>query len=95
MIQLSIQIKMIVFSFIFGFLFSIFLDLLYIIGCRLKKLYQILLNFIIIILSSLIYFIGITKISNGIFHVYSIICLIFGFITYDIIVKRLANKYKK
>lgn len=95
MIYLTVQIKIIVFSIIFGFLFSILLDMFYMFNHRLRKIYQIFFSLILIILLSFIYFIGINKISNGIFHIYSIMCIIVGFITYDIIVKKLANKNKK
>ena len=42
-----------------------------------------------------IYFIGIQKIGNAIFHIYSVISIIVGFIVYDIIIKLIANTPKK
>ena len=95
MISLNIQFKLIVFSFIFGFMFSIVLDLFDMISNRISKVLNIVLSFLLILLMTFIYFIGIQKIGNAIFHVYSIISIIIGFILYDVVLKLIANTNKK
>ena len=95
MINLSIQIKLIVFSLIFGFMFSILLDILYIFLSNKNKFISIFLSFIFICFMTIVYFIGIKNIGYVIFHIYSIICIIIGFISYDLILKMIANKGKK
>lgn len=95
MIDLSIQIKLIVFSLIFGFLFSMILDIVYQFMNNKRKNVCMLISLFNIIFMSTIYFIGINKIGFGIFHIYSLFCVICGFIGYDLIMKTLANKYKK
>ena len=95
MIDLSIQVRLIVFSLIYGFMFSYLLDIVYQYISRIKKVYQILITFLFVMIMSIIYFIGINKIGYNLFHIYSILCIIIGFISYDIIIKRVANKYKK
>ena len=95
MISLNIQIKLIIFSLIFGFMFSFLLDFLYGIIKDKNKFISIFLSFVFICFMTIIYFIGIEKIGYIIFHIYSIICIIIGFISYDLILKMIANKGKK
>lgn len=95
MINLSIQLNLIIFSLIYGFMFSIVLDVMYSFTKKIKRIYQIIISFFVVLFMSIIYFVGIDKIGYIIFHVYSILCIIIGFISYDLIIKKLANKYKK
>lgn len=95
MIELSLQIKLLTFSLIYGFLFSIILDVLYPIIKKYKKVYQIILSFFLILLMSIIYFIAIDKIGYIIFHLYSIFAIIIGFVSYDIIINIIAKRTKK
>ena len=95
MIDLSTQLKLIIFSFIFGFLFSLLLEML---NNKIKKcsvFIEILTSFVFIVIMTFIYFIGIEKISNAIFHIYSILSIILGFITYNLILCMIANNNKK
>lgn len=92
MISLNIQIKLLVFSLIYGFLFSIALDVLYPLIRKTSKIYQIILSFIFILLMAVIYFVAIDKIGYVIFHLYSIFAIIIGFISYDIIIYIIAKK---
>ena len=95
MIELSLQIKLLTFSLIYGFLFSIILDVLYPIIKKYKKVYQIILSFFLILLMSIIYFIAIDKIGYIIFHLYSIFAIIIGFVSSDIIINIIAKRTKK
>lgn len=95
MIDLNIQIKLIIFSFIFGFLFSILLEIFNKKIDKCKKYVKLILSFLIVFLSTIIYFEGIKRIGNAIFHIYSIITIIFGFISYDLLIRLIANNQKK
>lgn len=95
MIELSIQLKLIIFSFVFGFNFSILLDYFYYIIKNHNKLFSIIISFLLVLLMTIVYFVGISKIGNVTFHFYSILLIIVGFITYDIILKLIANITKK
>ena len=87
MISLNIQLELIVFSFIFGFFFSVLIEIFTIITKKYKKVLQIFLSFFLIFIMSIIYFIGIQKIGNAILHFYSILCIVVGFVVYDRIAK--------
>ena len=92
--ELSLQIKSLLFSFFFGIIFSIVVNLfsnkLY--NTRLR--YQIINAFIISIVFCLIYFILIKKINNGVIHIYFIFMILFGFINEKRFIK-LASRFKK
>ena len=95
MIDLNVQLKLIIFSFIFGFMFSALLEIFNKKINKCKSYLKFLFSMILIIIMTYIYFIGIQKVGNGIFHIYSIISIIVGFILYDIIIYKIANKDKK
>ena len=80
MIDLTLQFKLIFFSFIFGFMFSASLEG---INKKIKKyptVIELLLSFLFIVFMTFVYFIGIQKIGNAIFHLYSILSIIIGFV---------------
>lgn len=95
MIDLTIQFRLIIFSFIFGFLFSYILEVFNKAIKKCNKFVQIIFSFLLVLFMTIIYFIGIQKIGNAIFHIYSIISIIIGFITYDVVIKIIANTPKK
>lgn len=94
MMTLKTQIALIIFSFFYGFIFSIFLNINYKFIYSSHKFIKILSSFLIIIISILIYFIGIKKINNAILHPYSILMVIVGFFV-DICLRRIIAKRLK
>ena len=95
MISLTIQFKLIIFSFIFGFLFSALLEWFNKRIIKFKSYTKFILSFILIAFMTYVYFLGIQKIGNAIFHIYSILTIICGYVLYDIIIKIIANNNKK
>lgn len=95
MIDLTIQLRLIIFSFIYGFMFSCLLDIFNKQIKKYSKIVEIILSFILIVFMTIVYFVGINKIGNAIFHIYSIISVIIGFVVYDILIKIIANTPKK
>ena len=87
MINLDLQLELIFFSFIYGFFFSLIIELFNNKTKKMKKVIKIFLTFFLIFIMSFIYFIGIQKIGNAILHFYSILCIILGFVLYDRIAK--------
>lgn len=90
--NLNIQIKLIIFSLIYGFLLSILLNINYKLLHHKNNIIRILSNFIFVFICIYIYFIIIQKICYGIFHIYSILLIITGFIIQNIISK-VIEKY--
>ena len=95
MINLDIQIKLIIFSFIFGFLFSMLLDIFYYSIKKKNRIYSILVSLSLIIIMTIVYFIGINKIGYIIFHLYSILAIVIGFIIYEALLVMIAKNNKK
>ena len=87
MIYLNIQLKLIVFSFIFGFFFAALLKKYNKYTSKIKTIYKVLVTIIMMLCLDSIYFFGIYIISNAIFHIYSLLSIILGIITYNIMKK--------
>ncbi len=88
---LRTQIELIIFSFIFGIIFSLFLSVNYKLIYNKNKIIKILSSFSIILLSSIIYFIEINKINNAIIHYYSLIFIAIGFTLSSFVEKKLKK----
>lgn len=81
MIPLNIQIKSIIFSFVYGCFFSFLLNINYKFIYFSKGIKKIIFNMIFVIDNTLLYFIILRYINNGIVHFYFILSLILGFTT--------------
>lgn len=86
MIYLNVQLKLMIFSFIFGFFFGWIIDKYSKYCGKLKYI----IGFIIFMIIDILYFIGIYIISNAVFHIYSVLSIIMGFIVYNVIMKKIA-----
>ena len=95
MIDLTLQFKLIIFSFIFGFLFSALLEWFNKKINKYNTCARLVFSIFLIIFMTFVYFVGIQKIGNAIFHIYSIISIIVGYILHDLIIKLIANNNKK
>lgn len=89
MMPLDIQIKTFLISIIFGIVFSMLTDIFY-----KKKIFNLVLSLIMVILFTITYFLFLIKINNGIVHPYYILSFIIGFVLY-IFVKRIVLFKKK
>lgn len=95
--KLEIQITTFIFSLLFGFYFSLILNLFKKIILK-NKLLQIIVSFIIIFINAIIYFIVSLKLNNAILHPYYLFGFIIGFFLENVIFylfKRIVKKKKK
>lgn len=93
--NLDIQIRLIIFSCIYGIVFALLLDLNYKLLHHKNKIIKYLSSFIYIAICVFVYFKGIQKISYGIFHLYSLFLIGLGFILENIIFKTIEKKLRK
>lgn len=77
--NIYLQIKTIIFSFIFGFGLSFVISLFYKFIYSNNKFVQIIFSLLLVLLFTLLYFLLLKKINNAIFHVYEILSLIWGY----------------
>ena len=91
---ITTQIKTIIFSIIYGIIFSCLIDVNHKYLTK-NKIINILITFIFIIVSVIIYFILLRKINNGIFNNYEIICIILGFVIENLIHAKVEKTRKK
>lgn len=82
MINLSTQLKLIVFSFVFGMIFKFFTIKLDKYIHHKNQIYSIMNSFSLIIFFALIYFYNIEHIAEGILHPYSLILVVLGYYLY-------------
>ena len=88
------QILSILYSFVFGIVFFIFLEINFKLLYSGKILYRIIISFLFVIFFSLLYFLGLLKINNGIMHIYFYICLFTGYLLSFVIYNKMNCKKK-
>ena len=89
------QISTIIFSFIYGIIFYILLEINYkYIYCG-KTIYKIIVTFLFVMCNTLLYFIILKKINHGIIHIYFLICILTGYILSNFVYKKLIVKKNK
>ncbi len=76
---LEIQIKTLIFSFIFGLFFSLLLNLNHKIIYNNKKIIKLIGTALVVFSAVLIYFIVLLNINNATFHPYELIVIVLGF----------------
>lgn len=77
--SLSVQILSFVFSFFYGVFFEILLELNTKIIYSSKLFVKIIGTFLFVLFNTLLYFVILMKINNGILHIYFFLCIIFGY----------------
>ena len=94
MISLDVQIKSIVFSFIYGVFFSFLLNLNYKFIYYSKGILKALINLFFIIDNVFLYFIILRFINNGIVHFYFLLSMFIGFLSVNKISSKIRLKIK-
>lgn len=92
--SLIIQIKSLIFSFLYGIFFSVLLDIFDKNLYRVRIRYQIINSFIFCFINSIIYFFILRNINEGIIHIYFVVLLIFGIFLKCYVVKISKVLYK-
>ena len=91
---LKIQILSLLFSFGYGNLIFWLLELNYKLLYEGKIVYRIITSFLFVMFISLLYFIGLLKINNGILHIYFFISVLTGYLSSFVIYKKFNCKKK-
>ena len=91
---LDIQIISLVYSFFYGVIFYLLLEVNYKLLYEGKLVYRIIISFLFVIFISLLYFIGLIKINNGILHIYFFLSLFTGYLSSFVIYNKINCKKK-
>ena len=86
---LKIQILSLMYSFFYGILFYILLEINQKFLYEGKIIYRVALSFLFIILMSLLYFLGLVKINNGVLHLYFYLSLFTGYMLSFVIYRKI------
>ena len=92
--DIFIQFKTIIFSFIYGVFFSFFLNINYKYMIE-NRVLSFIFSTLFVIVNVLIYFIILKKINYGIFHPYEVLCIVIGFIVENFLNHLVYKKIKK
>lgn len=92
MINLSFQIKAIIFSFFYGIFFSFLFNLNYKLLFHHKKIIKIFFDFIFIIDMGLLYFFILEYLDYGYIHIYFLLSFFIGFLLTFSIFKKYIRK---
>lgn len=90
--NLGVQFQSFIFSFVFGFLASYVVNLLYKHLFSKKLLVQIVWNFLIVVGSCLLYFIGMKAINHAVLHLYFYMMVVIGYLVGNVFSKK-ARRY--
>lgn len=91
MMDLSIQIKTLLFSLLFGFVFNIFVTLLNKFIYNKNKIIQIISTLILTLFSTITYFVILQKLNEAIIHPYFLLMFILGFSLSNVVKKLLKS----
>ena len=91
---LSLQLKSILFSFVYGCFFYLLLHINYKYIYYSKGIKKVLINLFFVIDNVLFYFIILRYINNGIFHFYFLLSIILGFYFVNILTTIFLKKRK-
>lgn len=91
---LKIQILSLIYSFFFGVIFFLLLEVNYRFLYEGKLVYRIIISFLFMIIISLGYFLGLLKINNGIIHIYFLLSLFTGYLVSFVIYNKINCKKK-
>lgn len=94
--ELNIQIYSFVYSFFFGCVFYFLLDFFNKIVDKFNLFFKIIISLVFIISLSILYFILLLFINNGIVHIYFLLCILFGYLfVYKVVIPRFTHLRKK
>ena len=86
--SLPVQLKLVLFSFLFGIYLSITLNINYKYIYSTKFIFKLTVTTTYILFNTLLYFYILLKINEGILHYYSLICIVLGFLLEKIVNKK-------
>jgi len=91
---LKIQLISFIFSFFYGICFYLLLELNYKFIFTSKLAYRIIVSILFVTSMSLVYFIGLLKINNGILHFYFFLMILLGYTFANFVRKKVFVKRK-
>ena len=91
---LKVQILSLIYSFFYGVIFFLLLEVNYKFLYESKLFFRIVISFLFIIFISLLYFFGLLKVNNGVIHIYFFLSLFTGYLLSFVIYNKINCKKK-
>ena len=92
--DISLQLLSFIFSFSYGIIISYLVNLFYNFIYKTRFIYKVFINILFVINISLVYFLLIKVINNGVIHIYLILTLLLGYFMFINRFKNLRNIVK-
>jgi len=92
--SLNIQILSLLFSFFYGIIFYILLEVNYKILTSSSIFIKIISSLLFVMINTLLYFIILLYINNGYVHIYFFICILMGYFFCKVLSKLFVNKIR-
>lgn len=92
---LKIQIYSILYSFLYGVIFNVLLEINYKFIYESKLLIKVISSLLFLLANTLLYFLILIKINNGIVHIYFLLSIILGYMSAYFIQKKLFKSNRK
>lgn len=89
--ELSLQLQVLIVSFVYGILFSYLIKLQYKYLFNSELFYKIVITVLFVFDNCLLYFLILRAINNGIFHIYFLFSLILGYLFGNYLVNRKSD----
>ena len=78
--KLIVQVYSLIFSFFYGIVLNIMLDVFNKFNDKNKIVFRIIFSFIFVIMLSIVYFIGLLYINDGYLHIYFFVVIMVGYV---------------
>ena len=91
---LKIQILSLLYSFFYGIVFFLLLEINHKLLYEGKIVYRIIISFLFVIVMSFLYFFGLIKINYGVIHLYFYLSLLTGYLLSFVIWSKINCKKK-
>ena len=92
---LTIQIYSLLFSFFYGMFFYILLEINYKFLYKDKFIFKFIYTLVFILFNTLLYFVCLKKINNGVVHIYFLLVILLGYIIAKFLLKKIIRLYKR
>lgn len=92
---LAIQIYSLLFSFFYGMFFYFLLEINYKFLYNDKFILKLIYTLVFILFNTLLYFVCLKKINNGVIHIYFLLIILLGYIIAKFLLKKIIRLHKR
>lgn len=92
---LTIQVYSLLFSFFYGMFFYFLLEINYKFLYNDKFIFKFIYTLVFILFNTLLYFVCLKRINNGVVHIYFLLVILLGYIIAKFLLKKIIRLHKR